>query len=97
MGTQPQVNPYQQPYQGPVSYPQYQPQPQSYQAPTHYSQPPYVVPSGQSNAVPWTPPSHQPAQYSHYPQQPGQRYQQQSGPYEPSWSANPYDNRMANT
>lgn len=95
MGTQPQVHPYQQPYQGPVPYPQYQPQ--SYQTPTHYSQPPYPVQPDQYNPVQWTPPSHQPAQYSQYPQQPGQHYRQQSGSYEPSRSANPYDNGVANT
>lgn len=95
MGTQPQVNPYQQPYQGPVSYPQYQPQ--SYQTPTYYPQPPYPVPPGQSNPVPWASPSQQPAQYSQYPHQPGQHYRQQSTSYEPSRPANPYDNRMANT
>jgi hypothetical protein len=95
MGIQPQVHPYQQPYQGPVSYPQYQPQ--SYQTPSHNWQPPYPVQSGQSNPVQWTPPSHQPAQYSHYPQQPGQHDRQQSGSYEPSRPANPYDTRMANT
>jgi hypothetical protein len=86
MGTQPQVHPYQQPYQGPVPYPQYQPQ--SYQTPTHYSQPPYPVQPGQYNPVQWTP---------QYPQQPGQHYRQQSGSYEPSRSANPYDNGVANT
>ena len=95
MGTQPQVHPYQQPYQGPVPYLQYQHQ--SYQTPTHYSQPPYPVQPGQYNPVQWTPPSHQPAQYSQYPQQPGQHYRQQSGSYEPSRSANPYDNGVANT
>ena len=95
MGTPPQVHPYQQPYQGPVPYPQYQPQ--SYQTPTYYSQPPYPVQAGQSNPVQWTPPAHQPAQYWQYPHQPGQHSQQQSGSYEPSRPANPYDDRMANT
>lgn len=95
MGTQPQVHLYQQPYQGPVHYPQYQPQ--SYQAPTHYSQPPYPVQSGQYNPVQWTPPSHQPVQYTQYPQQSGQHYRQQSGSYEPSPPTNSYDNGMANS